>query len=160
MKSLFCTLLIVVSTQLTAQVRQTKIILVVRNNIIARYQEGEDIRFQRKGNDYFSYGTITGIHQEYFKIGEADTVYLRQIRRIDLHNKSNTNFNLSGAGQKLIAAGVILYLADGIAHDFSSVSPGIITVSVAFVGVGMFTQFFNNNFYKIGRRKKVAIVEF
>ena len=139
---------------------QYKLFLIKKNAVVARFEEGEFIRFQWKNSKHFSSGVITGIHRDFFKVGNDDTIYVHQIRKIDLRNHSSTNFHTAASGVLLMAAGAGLFILDLVQlnpnHD---VHPGIVTVSCAFVGVGLIAQFVNNNFFKVGRRKKIAILK-
>ena len=64
---------------------QHQLVLIKNNTVITRFSEGERIRFKRKDRDFFSSGIITGISQEYIKLGDEDTTYLHQIKSIDLY---------------------------------------------------------------------------
>ena len=139
---------------------QLQLVLIKGNKIIIRFSEGDHIRFQRKGQDFFFNGAITGISQEYIKIGEEDTTYLYQIKCIDMHGLPNTGFKTDEIGSKLVVAGTLLLLIDGLnTSNGSQVGTGVIVVSSVLVGSGTLMLFVNNNYFKIGRKKKVIVMK-
>ncbi len=156
MKVLCCIVLIHVCVNVLAQ---PKLVLLKGNKVIARFEEGDHIRFERKDLTIRT-GIITGIHSDFIKLGEEDTTYVSQIRRIDLRGVSNMAFHTASSGKKLIIAGLVLVLIDlfnnNPSHELDS---GIMTVASIFVGSGVLLQFVNNNYFKIGRKKKVGVVE-
>ncbi len=136
---------------------QPRLVLLKKNNVIARFAEGDRIHFQRKDLSFRS-GIITGIHPDFIKLGEDDTTFVRQIKQIDLRGVSNTSFHTASSGRKLIWAGVIFLLIDLFNGDSAQLDSGVATVSAVFIGSGIFLQFVNNNYFKIGPKKKVAVL--
>jgi len=138
---------------------QLDLVLIKKNSIVTRIKEGERIRFKRKDRDHFQTGMITGIHQDYFRIGE-DTTYLHRVESIDMAGRPNTGFKTSQIGAYFIVAGGLLFLGDlitvtAVQGDSYSFDGGVAIVSAALVGSGVLMQFFNNNYFKIGRKKKI-----
>lgn len=141
---------------------QPKLILLKKDNRVAAFEEGERIRFQKKGEHGFRRGFITGIHSNFFRIGE-DTTYTYDIAQIDLRGKKTTGFKTVALGNTLIIAGVSVFLIDifnttVINDDTYRLNGGTLTVSLALVGSGTLLRVFNNNFFKPGRKKKIATI--
>jgi len=134
---------------------QKQLVLVKRNKVLAKINEGDYIRFKRKDRDHFTKGFIGSIYQDYFRIGE-DTTYLHNIEAVDARGMATSGFKIRQSGVILIVAGSVLLLIDAINSD--SVSPGIAATSGAFIVSGIVMQFVNDDIYKIGRRKKITII--
>lgn len=139
---------------------QPQLTLLKKDRVITRFKEGEYIRFQRKGNHEFIRAMITGIYPGYFMLGE-DTIYHHEVAKIDISHKTITSFKIASAGKALILAGVSLIVIDAfntvIIQDRTyKVERGVGTASLTLVGVGALLQIFNNNYFKIGPRRKLA----
>ncbi|MFZ1809178.1 MAG: hypothetical protein WAU36_18235 [Cyclobacteriaceae bacterium] len=139
---------------------QPQLALLKKDGIITRFKEGEYIRFQRKGSDDFIRAVITGIHPGYFMLGE-DTIYHYQVDRVDIKHKTITGFKVASIGKALILAGVSLVVIDMfntlVIRDTSyEMEAGVAKASISLVGVGGLLQVFNNNYFKIGRKRKLA----
>jgi hypothetical protein len=139
---------------------QPQLALLKGDNVITRFEEGEYIRFQRKGDEGFIRAIIIGIHPGYFIVGE-DTIYTYDVAKIDLRKKGVTNFKLASLGKGLMTAGVGLFIIDlfntTVIRDKSyEIDNSITSASLVLVGVGALMQVVNNNYFKIGRNKKVA----
>ncbi len=135
---------------------QRQLVLVKKNKVMARISEGESIRFRRKGEDHFTRGIIEGIQKESFRMGE-DTTYLYNVAAIDLRGKSNGGFKVHQSGVMLIVAGSALVVISAI--NTGDLGPGITSVSGAFIATGIFMLFVNNDLFKIGRKKKVIVMD-
>jgi hypothetical protein len=139
---------------------QRQLTLIQQNKIVTRFSEGDHIRFQRKDRDYFSSGKITGISQEYFKMGDEDTTYLYQIKRIDLRGLPNSGFKTAEIGPKLMMAGALLILVEVLnKSNGSGTDTSLIVVSTALVGSGIIMLFVNNRYFKIGGKKRVIVMK-
>ncbi len=139
---------------------QPQLVLLKKDRVITRFEEGEYIRFQRKDDGGFIRALIVGIHSGYF-IVSTDTIYTYNIARIDLRKKVTTNIKGASIGKGLITAGVALALIDlfntvVIRDEPFGIDNRVAGVSVGLIGVGGLMQLVNNNFFKIGRHKKVA----
>lgn len=139
---------------------QPQLALLKKDGIITRYEEGEYIRFQRKGSDGFIRAIITGIHPGYFMLGE-DTIYHYEVTKVDIRSKTTTSFKVASIGKALILAGVSLIVIDAfntvIIHDRSyEVEKGVGRASLTLVGVGGLMQIVNNNYFRVGRKRKLA----
>jgi len=138
---------------------QKQLVLIKGNKIVCRFSEGDHIRFRRNDTDYIFNGIITGISRDYFKMGDEDTTYLHQIKSIDLRGLPNSGFKTADIGSKLIAAGAVLLLIDGVnTANGNKISTGVVLVSSSFIVAGTVMLFFNNNYFKPGRKKKVIIM--
>ena len=139
---------------------QGRLVLIKQNKIITRFSEGDRIRFKRKDRDFHSNGIITGIRHNYIKLGDEDTTYLHQIQSIDMHGHPNSGFKTADTGIKLMMAGVLLLLVDLLnPSNGSQVDDSLIVVSSALFCSGAVMVFVNNNYFKIGRKKKVMIID-
>ena len=138
---------------------QRQLVLIKGNTVITRFSEGDRIRFKRNDTDYIFNGIITGISQEYFKLGDEDTTYLHQIKSIDLRGLPNSGFKTADMGGKFIAAGAVLLLIDALnTANGNKISTGVVLVSSSFIVVGSAMLIFNNNYFKPGRKKRVIIM--
>lgn len=145
---------------LTSVLAQNKLVLLKKDRVVYRFEEGEYIRFKRKDEEGFRRGVITGIHPNFFRI-ETDTTYTYDIAKIDLRGKNYTGFKIAPIGRGIIFAGVGLFLIDifnttVILDDSYTVDNSVTPVALAFIGTGALMQLVNNNYFKVGRRKKVA----
>lgn len=138
-----------------AVLSQKQLVLVKKNKVIVRINEGEFIRYKRKNEDHFTKGIIAGIQQEFFRIGE-DTTYIYNVAAIDLRGRPNSGFKVRQSGAMLIVAGVALILIEAI--NSGDVGSGIATVSGAAIVTGTFMLFVNNDIFKIGRKKKIITI--
>ena len=152
-----CVIIFLIS--LTQASAQKQLVLIKGNNVIARFSEGDKIRFKRKDTDYVFNGVITGISREYFKLGEEDTTYLDQIKMVDLRKVPTLGFKIADMGSKFIAAGVLLLFIDGLnSSNGNAISASTVAVSATFVAAGTYMMFFNNNYFKPGRKRKVIVM--
>lgn len=141
---------------------QPKLMLLKNDSRVATFEEGERIRFQKKGEQGFRKGFITGIHTNFFRIGE-DTTYTYDIAQIDLRGKKTTGFKTAALGNTLVIAGVTVFLIDifnttVINDDTFTLRGSTLPVSLALVGTGSLLRVFNNNYFKPGRKKKIATI--
>ncbi len=139
---------------------QPQLALIKKDQVISRFKEGEYIRFQRKGSDDFIRAVITGIHPGYFMLGE-DTIYHYQVSRVDVRGKIIPGFKVASIGKALILAGVSLVAIDVfntlVIQDTSyEMDKGVATASISLVSAGGLLQVFNNNYFVIGRKRKLA----
>jgi|SRR6478609_8018489 len=134
---------------------QKQIVLVKKNKILARIGEGEYIRFKRKDRDNYSRGIIEGIHQDYFRIGD-DTTYLYNVAAVDAKGMATSGFKIQQSGIILMVAGGVLLISEA-AHS-GEADTGVVIVSGAIIATGLVMQFFNDNTFKIGRKKKIIVM--
>ena len=141
---------------------QPKLMLLKNDSRVATFEEGEQIRFQKIGEQGFRKGFIAGIHTNFFRIGE-DTTYTYDIAKIDLRGKKTTGFKTAALGSTLIVAGVTVFLIDifntTVINDNTFTLDGsTLPVSMALVGTGALLRVFNNNYFKPGRKKKIVAI--
>lgn len=134
---------------------QRQLVLVKKNKVLAKINEGDYIRFKRKDRDHYTKGFIGGIHKDFFRIGE-DTTYLYNIEAVDARGMATSGFKIRQSGVILIVAGSMLLLIDAINSD--DVSPGILAASGAFIASGIVMQFVNDDIFKTSHKKKVIIM--
>ena len=134
---------------------QKQLVLVKQNKVIVRINEGEFIRFKRKGQDHFTKGIIEGIQQDSFRIGE-DTTYLYDVAAIDLRGRPNSGFKVRQSGIMLIIAGSALVVINAI--NSNDIGSGITVVSGAFITTGIFMLFVNNDIFKINHKRRIIIM--
>ncbi|MEQ9414218.1 MAG: hypothetical protein RIF39_10325 [Cyclobacteriaceae bacterium] len=139
---------------------QPQLTLLKKDQVINRFKEGEYIRFQRKGSDEFIRAVITGIHPGYFMVSE-DTIYHFQVSRVDIRGRTIPGFKVASIGKALILAGVSLVAIDVfntlvIRDTYYEIEKGVATASIGLVTTGGLLQVFNNNYFKIGRNRKLA----
>jgi len=157
---LFGVVLLLSSHEVAAQ---RDIVLTKGNTIVVKITEGEYIRFKRKDRDYFDKGFIAGIHLDYFRVGE-DTVYIYDVEKIDMRGRPNVGFKTAHIGVAFIIAGTTLFLGDlitvtAVQGQEYTFNRGVTTVAAALVGTGVAMQFINNEYFKIGRKKKITIMD-
>lgn len=150
---------ILFSVSLGTVFAQRQLVLLKKDLVISRFEEGDRIRFRRKDRDHFTSGIITGIHLDFIKLGEEDTTYLHQIKSIDMRRHSNNSFHTASGGRKLIAAGILLIVLDAVNPNQSNeITPAMLTVSSVFVAAGVFMQFVNNNYFRVGQKRKLTMM--
>lgn len=93
-------------------------------------------------------------------LGE-DTIYHYEVTKVDIRSKTTTSFKVASIGKALILAGVSLIVIDAfntvIIHDRSyEVEKGVGRASLTLVGVGGLMQIVNNNYFRVGRKRKLA----
>jgi len=139
---------------------QPQLALLKKDRVITRFNEGEYIRFQKKDSDNFIRAIITGIYPGYFMLGE-DTIYHYEVTKVDISSKTTTNFKVASIGKALILAGVSLIVIDAfntvIIQDRTyKVERGVGKASLTLVGVGGLMQIVNSNYFRVGRKRKLA----
>lgn len=139
---------------------QPQLALIKKNHVVSRFGEGEYIRFQKKGSDEFIRALITGIHPGFFMLG-GDTIYHYEVAKIDVSRKTVTNFKVSSIGKALIVAGISLMAIDAfntlvIRENDYKLDAGVGVASAALIGTGCMLQIVNNNYFVVGRKRKLA----
>ncbi|GAB1445196.1 hypothetical protein MASR2M41_08650 [Flammeovirgaceae bacterium] len=143
---------------------QSQLALFKNDQVITRYKEGEYIRFQKKDSNAFTRAIITGIYPGYFMLGK-DTIHHYEVAKIDVRSKSVSSFNTASAGKALIVAGASLIAIDAfntlVVQDRPyKIERGVRTASFTLIGVGGLMQVFNNKYFKIGPKRKVATLNY
>ena len=139
---------------------QPTLALFKKDNIITRYEEGEVIRFKKKGDAEFSKGYIQGIHPGFIIVAD-DTLFVYDIERIDIRKKSLANFKVSSIGKGLIIAGFTLFAIDIINQTLVidktySMDESVLRAGLILIGTGGFMQVVNNDYFKVRGKNKVA----
>lgn len=143
-------------------VAQPALTLIRKNWVITTYYEGDYIRFKRKDREHFTAGLIGGLTKDYFRLGE-DTTYLYQLEKIDISEKVATGLNAKTIGATFIVAGAVLFLGDlfnetVINKESYSANTGVLSVAGGLVVSGVALQFVKTGNYKLGRRKRVIVM--
>ncbi len=139
---------------------QPRLTLLKNNKVFARFEEGEPIRFKKKGTDYYIRSYIQGIHSGYIIVAD-DTVYTYEIEKIDVRKKTLTSYKIAPIGKGLMVAGVSLFVIDVfnvtvIQDKRYSVDERVSRAGLILIGTGAFMQLVNNNYFKAGRKRKIA----
>lgn len=142
---------------------QPQLTLLKRNNIITRFEEGEAIRFKRRGDKIFTKAVIQGIHPGFITIAE-DTINFYDIGEIDIRRKPLSTFKISVMGRTLIVAGASIFLIDffnqKIVQDKEyEADSGITTGGLILIGTGGMMQVFNNDYFKNRGRRKLGVID-
>lgn len=158
MRSIFI-LLFTIQTlvELSAQPRLT---LLKNDKIITRFEEGEPIRFKKSGTNFFIRSYIQGIHPGYIIVAD-DTVYTYEIEKVDVRKKTLTSYKIAPIGKGLMVAGASLFVIDvfnvTVIQDNSySADESVVRAGLILIGAGAFMQLVNNNYFKAGRKRKIA----
>ncbi len=139
---------------------QPQLALLKNDHIITRFEEGEYIRFQRKGDESFISAIIVGIHPGYFLVGQ-DTIWTYDVAKVDVRKKTLTNFKLAPIGKGLMIAGASLFAIHifntiVIRNNDLSIDDAVIRGGSILIGTGGIMQIFNNNYFNPGRKRKIA----
>ncbi|MBX2965517.1 MAG: hypothetical protein KF845_05170 [Cyclobacteriaceae bacterium] len=143
-------------------VAQPRLVFLKGDKVITTFYEGDHIRFKRNDRDHFTVGIIAGMTKDYFRIGE-DTTFIHQVEKIDVSQRIATGLRPRAIGAKLIVAGCVLFLGDlfneTVINDANyTANGGVIGASAALVGTGLLLQTVNNDYFVLGRRKKVVVL--
>lgn len=143
---------------------QPRLALVRKDAIIARFEEGEYIRFQKKGGHGFIRAMVTGIHPGYFMLG-TDTVRHYEVAQIDIRHKTTASVKVAPMGGALMVAGALLAAIDAfntaaVQDRPYKVGKGVGLAALALIGVGGTMQVWNNNYFKIGPKRKLATLDY
>jgi len=139
---------------------QPQLALLKNDHIITRFEEGEYIRFQRKGDNAYIRAVIIGIHPGYFIVGE-DTVYTYDVKKVDVRKKTLTNFKVASIGKGLMTAGAGLILIDlfnttVIRDEPYKIDNRVTRASLVLIGVGALMQIVNNDYFVPDAKRKIA----
>lgn len=141
---------------------QPRLVILKGDKVITYFQEGDYIRFKRKDREHFTVGFIAGLTKDYFRIGQ-DTTFIYRLEKIDLSER-NAGFPIRAIGATFIVAGGVLFLGDlfnetVINDEKYTTNAGVIGVSAVLVGSGLLMQLVNNDYFVLGRRKKVVVLD-
>ncbi|MCS6973992.1 MAG: hypothetical protein N2044_11915 [Cyclobacteriaceae bacterium] len=151
--------LLFLSTQVHAQYR---LLLLKGDKQVYSFRETEYIRFKRTDREHFNAGFISGIYSDAFRVSE-DTTLISQIHKIDLTGLPNSGFKTATMGKTLIAAGLIFFAGDAVnttlvRDEKYTVHKGVMISCALLTATGLVMQFVNNNYFTVGRKKKVISV--
>ncbi|MCU0399205.1 MAG: hypothetical protein MUC73_14025 [Cyclobacteriaceae bacterium] len=148
---------------LTLRAQQPRLAVIKGDKRITYFKEGDLIRFKRSDRDHFTKGFIGGLTQDYLRI-QDDTTFISQIEKIDLSGGENTGFKTRIIGGTFILAGSLLFVGDLINETVVNdneykADAAVITVSAVLISTGVIMQFVNNDIFKIGRRKRIVVLQ-
>lgn len=139
---------------------QSQLVLIRKNHALYHFTPGDNIRLKTISRKTTNSGTISVIHKDFIVINNADTILVSYIRKVDIRKMGHKGIDVASAGMKLMIAGVLLFAADARnARDEDESSTGIVVVSGVLFGSGLFMQFVNNNYFKVGRRNRLVVRE-
>lgn len=141
---------------------QNRLMLLKGNKLIYSFSETDFIRFKRADRDYFNSGFIQGIYSDSFRTGQ-DTTFIHQLSKIDLTGLPNSGFKTAELGRGLMLSGIMFFAGDAVnttlvRDETYSVHRGVLISCALLVSSGLAMQWVNNNYFTIGRKKKVIIV--
>lgn len=146
-----------------AQAQTHQLVVLKRDRILARFYEGDMMRFAIYPEKKFRYDRIVAFTDTTI-ITTQDTILYYTLSKIDLRNKLDGGLNLKVIGTTLITAGIILPLGDWInvdliQNDDYSFDRGIGTTSAVLIGTGAAMIALNKSHITLYGRKKVKIVD-
>ncbi|HNP94581.1 MAG TPA: hypothetical protein PKJ63_03100 [Cyclobacteriaceae bacterium] len=164
LKGFFLTIILLFVFSQTRVSAQPQLALLKKDRVITRFEEGESIRFKKKGDDGYSVALIQGIHPGFIIVAD-DTVYTYEIDVVDVRKKKLTTFKVSSIGKGLMVAGAGLFLVDlfnttVIINSDYRIKDSAWRGSAVLFGLGTFMQFVNNDFFRQHRHRRIATVNF
>lgn len=129
-----------------------------------RYELNDEIRFQLKGEQQFVTGTIESFGEAHFVVHET-VVPLGSIARYDIRDKPYFSFNYEASSHTLIAAGVLLPLAEVVnqqVQDFGqspSLHRSVLIGSLSLMAGGLLLKWLAPKYFKPGFKRKAVIID-
>lgn len=126
-----------------------------------KYEEGDLIRYQQKGQDYFVSDRIREIHPDFLVLSE-NILRPDDIAVVDVRNRDERNKTLSTLSGLMYAGGAMLLLAEtvnGLYHDkkFSYSGEGL-GISASLLATGFVLSKTKYRYFKHGGRNKIQII--
>jgi hypothetical protein len=141
---------------------QYRLLLVKGNKQVYSFRETEYIRFKRTDRNHFNAGFIHGIYSNAFRVAE-DTTLLSQVHKIDLTGLPNSGFKTATMGKTFIAGGILFFAGDAlnttvVRDEKYTLHRGVLISCALLTASGIVMQFVNNNYFTVGRKKRVLAV--
>ncbi len=160
LQSLLITLLCTLSYTTVGQQRQ--LIVLKKEEVLARYQKGDVIHFARKGDTEILIQRILDLNDTLLMMNFDSVTYYR-IKKLDISGKQRRKAT-HRLGLTMIAAAVVLPLADLIntglvQHEEATVSKGVAITSASLAGGGTALAFMRKPYFKPGRKYRLLIVD-
>ncbi len=128
-----------------------------------KYYAYDEVKFQLKGDPYFTTGKIQGFGEDHFVVHDTE-VYLEDIARFDIRDKNVTYFSFRSSPGKLMFAGFLLPLADFtnrtvVSGEEASVPHKSIWISsLALFSAGITLRLIAPKYFELGTKRKAVIV--
>jgi hypothetical protein len=153
---------ILVALCATGLAQQRQLIALKDEDVLARYQKGDIIKFMRAHDKELQIQRILDLNDTLIMMN-FDSVNYYQIEKLDIKAKQGSKFS-ERIGSSLIIAGLVLPLADlfnttVIQDQEASVSEGVWITSAAMVGTGAALVFIKKPYFKPGRHYHLIIVD-
>ncbi len=141
---------------------QYRLLLVKGNKQVYSFRETEYIRFKRTDREHFNAGFIHGIYSDAFRVAD-DTTLVSQVHKIDLTGLPNSGFKTATMGKTFMLAGILFFAGDAVnttlvRDEKYTVHRGVLVSCALLTATGLVMQFVNNNYFTVGRKKKVISV--
>lgn len=126
-----------------------------------KYEEGDLIRYQQKGQEFFVSDIIKEIHPDFLMLGE-NILRPEEIAVVDVKDKDERNRTLSTLSGLMYSGGAMLLLAEtvnGLYHDkkFSYSDEGLI-ISGSLLATGFVLSKIKYRYFKHRGRNKIQII--
>jgi len=143
-------------------VAQRQLIILKNENVLARYQKGDVLKFARVQDKEIQIQRILELNDTLIMMN-FDSVAYYKIKKLDIRAKEGSKFS-TRLGATMMFAGVLLPLIDVfnttvIQDEDASVSEGVWITSGALIGAGAALVFIKNPYVKPGRKYHVMIVD-
>lgn len=130
----------------------------------AVFLEGDEIRFQIRGDNYFRKDFILGLRRDTVRFHYYE-IALRDFEVIDISKKRFQNFHFDSGGNKVIAAGILFLAGDYINQKLIQDEPGGVSaqtwaISGGIIGAGFLMKLFRKRKFRPGGRFIIDIVDF
>lgn len=128
-----------------------------------KYLIGDEIKFQLKGDPYFTTGAIESFGTDYFVIFDTP-VFIKDIARIDIRKKNVSWFSFRSSPNKLFIAGIFLPIVDIgnqlITEKKNSVKvhKSIWLTSIGLVVSGIGLRIIAPKYFELGYKRKAVII--
>lgn len=142
--------------------QQRQLIVLKNEQVLARYQKGDVIKFMRAQDKEIQIQRILDLNDTLLMMNFDSVAYYR-IKKLDIKEKQGSKFS-TRLGGYLMAAGILLPLADlfnttVIQDEEASVSEGVWITSAAMVATGAALVFIKSPYFKPGRKHHLMIVD-
>lgn len=136
---------------------QTQLILLKRETVIARWEEGDLLQYKLKSGEK-GLGRIRQLHEFFLVTASLDTIYYHRIAKFRVHQRIDVTRGLGGA---LFMGGILYFLIDQFNTSFIVFGGGqfsrrVITSSLSMVALGTSMVFLKPRYQKTrGRSMRV-----
>jgi hypothetical protein len=153
---LVCTLVACCSLFSSLQA-QSRLVLMRKDRVLYQFIPGDPISVKLRTGSAKT-GTISGVYLDYLTLTKRDTIFINQIQKVDVRDLPFKTFHVAGVGTKLIVAGSLLFIADrASASNEGGDATGVTIASVGLIGSGLIMQFYNNSYFRVGRRNRLGV---